>query len=63
MTKLMWMILCLGAYLWILTSGKDQFIVERGKALVQTVSNWLEGADADFQLKDLKSKKKSRRWD
>lgn len=57
------MLTLLGAYFWILTSGKDHFIVNQGKALVQYVVEWLDGADADFQLKNEKSKKKSRRWD
>jgi hypothetical protein len=57
------MVICLGAYLWVLTSGKDQFILDQGKVLYQSAVKWLDGADADFQLKDIKSKKKSRRWD
>lgn len=63
MRRIFWMLTLLGAYFWILTSGKDHFIVNQGKALVQYVVEWLDGADADFQLKNEKSKKKSRRWD
>lgn len=63
MRRLFYMTLLLGAYLWVLTSGKDEFLLARGKALYETVSKWLDGADADFQLKDLNTKKKSRRWD
>jgi hypothetical protein len=52
-----------GAYLWVLTSGRDQFLVQKAKAVYEFVYNWVEDADADFQLKNTKSKKKSRRWD
>ena len=63
MRRIFWLVVCLGAYFWVLTSGKDQFLLDRGKALYETALKWLDGADADFQLKDVKSKKKSRRWD
>jgi hypothetical protein len=63
MSKLFWMVVCLGAYLWVLTSGKDQFILNTAKALVESVQTWFDGAEKDFQLKQLNSKKKSRRWD
>jgi hypothetical protein len=53
----------LSAYFWVLTSGKEQFILDQAKALYQYVANWLDGADADFQLKETTSRKKSRRWD
>ncbi|MDE3045786.1 MAG: hypothetical protein KGJ02_03985 [Verrucomicrobiota bacterium] len=63
MRRLFWMIFLLGTYFWILTSGREQWLVNNGKALYQTAMEWLEDADADFQLKKLHEKKKSRRWD
>ena len=63
MRRLFWLIVLAGAYFWVLTSGRDQFVLEKGKALYSTIAKWVEDADADFQLKNVKSKKKSRRWD
>jgi hypothetical protein len=63
MRRLFWLIILMGAYLWVLTSGHDQFVLEKGKGIYETVAKWIEGADADFQLKNTKQKKKSRRWD
>jgi hypothetical protein len=63
MRRLFWLIIFCGAYLWILTSGHDQFVLEKGKAIYSTIAKWIEGADADFQLKNVQPKKKSRRWD
>jgi len=63
MRRLFWLIVLAGAYLWILTSGHDQFVFEKGKAFYNSIAKWIEDADADFQLKDVKVKKKSRRWD
>ncbi len=63
MRRLFWLIVLVGAYLWVLTSGHDQFVFERGKAIYSNIAKWIEDADADFQLKNVKSKKKSRRWD
>ena len=68
MRKLFWLIVLVGAYFWILTSGHDQFLYENGKAIYSSIAKWIEGADADFQLTNTpaassKPKKKSRRWD
>lgn len=63
MRRLFWLIVMLGGYLWILSSGRDQFFLERGKAIYEMITKWIEDADADFQLNTIKSKKKSRRWD
>jgi hypothetical protein len=67
MRKLFWLIVLVGAYFWILTSGHDQFVFENGKAIYSSIAKWIEGADADFQLRNAPSskppKKKSRRWD
>jgi hypothetical protein len=62
MSKLFWMALLLGAYFWAVTSGNDQFLLEKGKWVYQSVVNWLDDADLDFQLKNEKQKKSSRRW-
>ncbi len=63
MRRLFWLLVLMGSYLWVLTSGNDHFVLEKGQAIYQTVAKWIEDADADFQLKNSKSKKKSRRWD
>lgn len=53
-----------GAYIWVITSGNDQMILDRGKEIYKAVIVWFDGADVDFQLKkDKVSKKRSRRWD
>jgi len=63
MRRLFWLIILVGGYFWILTSGRDEFVFQKAKALYQFVVDWVDDADADFQLKNTKSKKKSRRWD
>jgi len=63
MRRLFWLLIMVGAYLWVLTSGRDQFLAQKAKAVYEFVYNWIEDADADFQLKNTKPKKKSRRWD
>ena len=61
--KLFWMIALFGAYVWIVTSGRDQMLLEQGKAFYKYVITWLEDADIDYNLKKEKSRKKSRRWE
>jgi hypothetical protein len=58
------MILFFGAYVWVMTSGHDQMVLEQGKNIYQALVSWFDDAEIDFQVKEKhKSKKKSRRWD
>lgn len=57
------MILLLGGYVWLVTSGHDDFVYEQGKAVYKAVVAWFEDAEVDFQLRKEKIKKRSRRWD
>ena len=63
MKRLLWIILLFSAYVWLSTSGKSDLVLEKGKALYQTIVTWLEDAEIDFQVKTEKEKKRSRRWD
>jgi hypothetical protein len=64
MRKLFWMIIFFGAYVWVMTSGNDRFVLEQGKNLYQALVAWFDDAEVDFQVQQKsKSKKKSRRWD
>lgn len=64
MRKLLWMFLFIGGYVWLVSSGRDQFVLEQGKRAYQAIVSWFDDAHVDFQLKKKdKNKKKSRRWD
>lgn len=65
MRRLLWMIVLFGAYVWAMTSGHEQLIMEKGKWALQTLIAWFDDAEVDFQVKQKHkaSKKKSRRWD
>ncbi len=67
MRKLLWMIVFFCIYVWVVTSGREQMLLEHGKTIYQTLVAWFDDADVDFQTKPKKekskSKKKSRRWD
>ena len=62
MSRLMWLLFLLGAYLWVVTSGKEETLLKYGKAVYEAAVEWLDGADMDFQLKEKKANRKSRRW-
>lgn len=64
MRKLIWMIMLIGGYVWLVTSGNDDFVLRQGKRICQTVIDWFDDAQVDFQggCKE-RLKKKSRRWD
>jgi hypothetical protein len=67
MKRIFWLFFFLGAYLWTITSGNDQFFLEQGKAIYQRVVNWFDDADVDFQVHSSTtskpvSRKKERRW-
>lgn len=64
MRRLVWMFLFFGAYLWVITSGNDQILLEKGKAVYEAIVTWFDGADIDYQTKKTKQVlKKHRRWD
>ena len=64
MKRIVWMVLFLGAYIWVVSSEHDQVLLEKGKALYEAIVKWFEGADVDYQVKKSKELvKKHRRWD
>jgi hypothetical protein len=64
MRKILWTILLVAAYVWIIGTGREDFVLEQGKALYKALSAWLEDATIETHLKSEKSsKKRSRRWD
>jgi hypothetical protein len=66
MKKLFWIILLLGAYIWVVSTGHEQFVLDQSKRLYHTIVEWFSNADLDFQTdqKPLPAKKKRpRRWD
>jgi len=62
MRRLLWIIILLGGYVWIVTSGHDKALLEKGKWAYDALVSWFDDADIDYQLKSEKSKKHSRRW-
>lgn len=51
----------------MVTTGNEQFVLERVKALYKIVSDWFEDADLDFHMQPKKisqeKKTRPRRWD
>ena len=50
MRKILWMIVLLGVYIWLVTSGNDRIVLETGKSIYQSVVNWFDDAEIDYQL-------------
>lgn len=63
MRKLLWMIMLIGGYVWLITSGRDEFVLDQAKVVYKALVSWFDDAQVDFQLKNDTNKKKSRRWD
>lgn len=68
MRKFFWLILFVGGYIWVITSGHDDFVLEKGKMIYKAIVTWFDGAEVDFNLteettKTESKKKRSRRWD
>lgn len=62
MRRILWILIFIGAYIWLSTSGKSDWVLNAGKALYYSITDWLKDADIDFHLKAEKEKKRSRRW-
>ena len=64
MSKVLWMILFFGVYVWLMTSGNDRLVIDQVKVVYKACVAWFDDAELDFQLKEKeKNKKRSRRWD
>jgi hypothetical protein len=67
MQKFFWIALFVGGYIWMVTTGNEDLVIERGKAIYKMFSDWLQDADVDFQLKKKKvsqqKPERQRRWD
>lgn len=63
MRTLLWLVLLVGGYMWLVTSGNDQAFISQGKKVYHTMVGWFDDAEIDFHFKKQSSKKKSRRWD
>lgn len=59
------MIVLFGAYVWTMTSGHEQLVMEKGRWAYNALVAWFDDAEVDFQVKQKhkSSKKKTRRWD
>ncbi len=62
---MIWLIMLIGGYVWLVTSGNDDFVIRQGKTICQMVFDWFDDAEIDFYggVGKEKVKKKSRRWD
>jgi hypothetical protein len=63
MRTLLWLILLVGGYFWLVTSGNDDAFISQGKKAYQTITSWFDDTEIDFHFKKPSTKKKSRRWD
>ena len=68
MRRFGWLALLFGGYIWMVVTGNEQLVLERGKALYHLIAHWFEGADFDFHLEGQKKgspskHSRSRRWD
>jgi hypothetical protein len=65
MKKIFWIILLVFGYVWVVTTGHQEFILGQGRHLYEIISEWFDDADVDFQVQSKPeiTKKKARRWD
>lgn len=64
MRRILWLVILFFGYIWLVNSGKDKLLFEKGKTLLEWASFWAKKADLDFQLPEKKEEKKARRrWD
>lgn len=62
MRRIFWLMILVGAYLWVLTSGNDEWITAKAKSFYETLVSWIDQSDRDFHLNKDKHKKKHRRY-
>ncbi len=67
MRKIFWLGLFFAGYVWMVSTGNEDFVLEKVRALYRLVATWFADADVDFQVRPKKilhkKKERSRRWD
>lgn len=66
MKKILWIGFIILAYVWTISTGREQFVVDQSKRLYQSIAAWFEDAKIDYQAQSqpiVIPKKKHRRWD
>ena len=67
MKKTFGIILLLFAYIWVVSTGHERFVLDQSQRLYQSMAAWFEDADVDYQAATKApapiKKKRPRRWD
>ncbi|MBF8263226.1 MAG: hypothetical protein HW387_891 [Parachlamydiales bacterium] len=66
MRKTFWVIVLLFVYIWVVSTGHEQFVLDQSHRLYQTFAAWFDDADVDLQIQRKAApviKKRPRRWD
>lgn len=66
MRRLFWLIVLIGSYVWVVSTGREQFVLNQGMIVYEWIKQWISEAEFDFQIdskEKTKYKKKVRRWD
>jgi len=66
MKKIFWAVFLLGVYIWIVSSGREDWVLDQSKNVYNAVSEWFSDADIDYQVQEKPvsvKKKRPRRWD
>jgi hypothetical protein len=66
MKKIFWIILLLGAYIWVVSTGREELVLDQSKRIYHVVATWFSDAEMDFQVHQKPipvKKKRPRRWD
>lgn len=61
MRKIFWLFVLIGGYFWIVSSGREELLLEGGKRVLLLVQDWLKDAELDFHIPKKDSKKSNRR--
>lgn len=65
MRTIFWIILLIFTYIWVVSSGREQYVIDHGKKACEAVLSWFDDADVDFQSHQtpIVKKKRPRRWE
>ena len=50
MRTLLWMVVLICGYVWVISSGHDEFLFKQVKMVYEAILTWFEDAEIDFQL-------------
>lgn len=58
--KAFWIVILVGAYIWMVQTEKEAYVLAKAKGLYNSVVHWFDDVEVDYQIHTTKEKKETK---